>query len=703
MASLVANPVTVGFWSANDSGTTVLTWSGDAGGNASVSLYRSDNGAAETKLAGPALNGVTTDATLKLGHTYTYILRAASTNAPLATVTVTTFDANKSPIVSVVSDHLWQFIRPSQQLFDIRIVPGVDSARLTFKTSQETVPVITITPKGGTPFTWVAFFGGAKTRHEYVLGSSTPLAQNKSHTIHISVSGKDSYGAPMTTSASATFKTGFRNVTVILDRLKVLDDSDDAGDGEIMFSFGAGNADSGELLAKDFRDRADINDDDPAIDLNKSLDVPNAPRSLWVQINGHDSDASLWNAPWVGLGIVGMLPHFTGEGSWFEVTQGYDYSNVTSVFDLSDITSPTELPAEIATGAFKLNFTVSARIKVDAFVPPPITSRKPQVAFPLPKYDLSVVGSIKQAGHMSGGKSHLMALGADGAVYYKPATQPDRDPRDENWTRLGEPVAGPVKALPRRDGALALFASDEKGNLVWQVARDNGREARWLPLGPHFSETAVTEGPRGDIEVFGLGDDGIVYHQTIPPDGKGRRNDWQRVGSSVAGSLTAECFADGTIGLFAVGANGQVLHKQRRRSRWMPAALDFDHLGKATGPLLRVLRPVAQKGVLLATYSRRGEVSYLAWPSYPEGTPPHRWISMGTIEAWLAHQPERQPETMEKSAKPTASAVAPQSKGIGGADRTKRAASRRAKIGRHRPRQVPTPAHRINGSRGRSA
>lgn len=699
MASLVANPNTVGFWSASDTGSTTLTWSGNqtGGGLSPVNLFRSDNGAAETKLAGPAPSGVTTDAALKLGHTYTYVLRDAATNAALISVTVTTYDAHAKIGFSVVSDHLWQFMRPSQQLFDITITPGVDSARLTFKTTQETVPVITLTPKGGTPFTWVAFFGGAKTKHEYVLGSSTPLAQNKTHTIHISVSGKDAYGAPMKTTASANFKTGFRNATVILDRLKVLDDSDDAGDGEITFSFGAGNADSGELLAKDFRDRADINDDDPAIDLNKSLDVPNAPRSLWVQINGHDSDASLWNAPWVGLGIVGMLPHFKGEGSWFEVTQGYDYATVTSVFDLSEIISPTEFPAEIATGAFKLNFTVSARIKVDAFVPPPIKSRKPQVAFPLPKYDLSVVGAATQAGHMSGGMGHLVALGADGAVYHRPA---DLGARDENWTQLGEPVTGPVKALPRSDGTLALFASDDRGRPVWHLTRKDGRETRWQPLGERmFEQMSVIESPRGEIDVFGLGEDGVAYHQTIPADGRGRRNDWERVGGGVASALSAECFADGTIALFAVGADGQVLHKQRRRGRWTPAGLDWHRLGKATGPLLRVLRPVAKKGVILATYSRRGEVSHLAWPNCPDGEPPHRWTSMGTIESFLARLPEQQPESARPQAKPTASAAAPSAKSAAMKSRP----ARRPKAGRHRPRQVPTPAHRINGSRGRSA
>src|SRR5215475_9784751 len=102
MPSIIANPTAVGLWSTTDIGTTTITWNDQGPDDRDkTNLFRSDNGAAEKQIDGPAHSGVTTDNDLHLGHTYTYILRNAKTGAQVGTVTVTTYNVNENfePIV----------------------------------------------------------------------------------------------------------------------------------------------------------------------------------------------------------------------------------------------------------------------------------------------------------------------------------------------------------------------------------------------------------------------------------------------------------------------------------------------------------------------------------------------------------------------------------------------------------------------------
>src|SRR5262249_43124289 len=157
-----------------------------------------------------------------------------------------------------------------------------------------------------------------------------------------------------------------------------------------------------------------------------------------------------------------------------------------------------------------------------------------------PIFDLTLLGSVKHAGRMETGFGHLVGLGADGAVYHKRLVNAVANPRDQNWTQLGEPVETPIKGIARRDGGLGLFAFDREGGVLYQSIGKNGRETRWQRLGGRFhGPLAVAEGPEGQLDTFGVGEDGIVYHQSIARDGKGKRDNWQRVGADVAGSLAA--------------------------------------------------------------------------------------------------------------------------------------------------------------------
>jgi hypothetical protein len=647
MPSIIANPTAVGFWSTTDIGTTKITWNGKPSPD-KANLFRSDNGAAEKQIDGPADSGVTTDTDLHLGHTYTYILRNAKTNTQVGTVTVTTYDVHENFEPIVVNNILAAALPPPQEIFNLTITPGVDSARLSFRTVQPTVPVITLTPKGGTPFKWAPFFGGLQTNHEFVLGGDTPLAQKKVHVVEISASGKKPDGTPMKALASGNFITGSRDVTVIFDSIKVRNDSDLLSAGEITFTFQAGDADTGEVLGEQNWPETAISSDDPPLAINRSIVIPNAPRALWVQVVGRDDDTTLWQGP-SGVPVLFPTKSFVGEGTHEETTQFFDISWVARVIDISEITSKMSLPISLLTGDFNLAFTVIGRVLVDATIQEPSTERKLPPFELKPSFNLNVPGSVKHAGHINGDFGHLVGLGADGTTYHKLLAQTGPNSRDENWTQLGEPVMTPIKGLPRSDGGLDLFAFDREGGLLYQSIK-NGQETRWQQLGGRFQgPVAVAEGPEGEVETFGLGEDGVVYHQAIRVDGKGKRDDWQRVGAGVSGSVSAEAFADGTVGVFAIGQNGQVLHKRRRRNQWSPSGLEWEILGKAIGPQLLVLHPVPDKGVGLATLSNDGAVEYLIWPDYPEGKPPRRWKSMGTIDAWLAALPKRVGRSKQKA------------------------------------------------------
>ncbi|CAN0514240.1 unnamed protein product, partial [Phaeothamnion confervicola] len=150
---------------------------------------------------------------------------------------------------------------------------------------------------------------------------------------------------------------------------------------------------------------------------------------------------------------------------------------------------------------------------------------------------------------------------ADGAIYYK-QVRPTQPADDREWMRApGEPKL-PVKAFTGRDGRLNLFAYDDRGGVLYQKPGASGGETSWRRLeGRVCGPLAVVENPTGEIDVFGLGEDGVVYHAHIGSGGGNGHDDWQRIGEKVAGSLSAFAFADGTVGVFALGRNGEVLHK----------------------------------------------------------------------------------------------------------------------------------------------
>ncbi|MGZ8480122.1 MAG: hypothetical protein ACXW6K_19435, partial [Candidatus Binatia bacterium] len=592
-----------------------------------------------------ASTGAQEDPELELGSTYRYELRRNSNDALLASVTVTTYDLQETlgdrVAVGVVSDPAL----PAQHIINLTITPGIDLVRISFETTQPTIPQITCKATDGSTNVAFALINGLQTKHTCTFGVNQPLPQDMEHTFTIVAAGHDPFnGTPKDAFATHTFRTGSRHATVIFDRIKVRKDSDKLSAGDIGFFFGVGDADTGVVRGYLVREEQDISDDDPAVDVNLEIQMQQAPRRVWVQVIGKDDDSTIFPAfPPSGLDIMMPYPVFEGPGSTYRSGNYSEYAKVTDIFDITDINQLMTFPIELATGDFVLAFTVFARIRVDAFVPAAMTIRSLDRRLPKPWANLYELGKTTMIWNPGGNHAHMVGLGAEGAIYHTQLTPERPTMRDEGWSRLSGPVKMPVKAIAGRDGGLRLFAFDGKGGVLFQKPGRAGGQAAWRKLGGHFEgPLAVAEKPDCELDVFGLGDEGVVYHISIRDAGSKRKpDDWQPIGSGVAGSLSAFALPDGSVGVFALARDGQVLHKRLRRNQWTPKGQEWQPLGKANGERLIVVRPVEEKGVGLATMAEDGALQYLAWPDYPQGEPPRRWRDGGTIDAWLQARPPR--------------------------------------------------------------
>ena len=638
---ITANPAAVGFWNSADKGKTNITWSSGV----AAKVVRFVDNVQDLPEWASASTGAQEDPELKLGYTYRYELRRNSNDAVLASVTVTTYDLQETlgdrVAVGVVSDPAL----PAQHIINLTITPGIDLVRISFETTQPTIPQITCKATDGSTNVAFALINGLQTKHTCTFGVNQPLPQDMEHTFTIVAAGHDPFnGTPKDAFATHTFRTGSRHATVIFDRIKVRKDSDALSGGEIAFFFGVGDADTGAVRGYLVREEQDISDDDPAVDVNLEIQMQQAPRRVWVQVIGKDDDSTIFPAfPPSGLDIMMPYPVFEGPGSTYRSGNYSEYAKVTDVFDITDINQLMTFPIELATGDFDLAFTVFARIRVDAFVPAAMTIRSLDRRLPKPSVDLKELGKMNMILDPGGKHAHMVGLGAEEAIYHKPLTPERPTMRDEGWSRLSGPVKMPVKAIAGRDGGLRLFAFDGKGGVLFQRPGRAGGEAAWRKLGGHFDgPLAVAEKPDGEFDVFGLGDEGVVYHTSIRDAGSTRKpDDWQPIGSGVAGSLSAFALPDGSVGVFALARDSQVLHKRLRRNQWTPKGQEWQPLGKANGERLIVVRPVEEKGVGLATMAEDGALQYLAWPDYPQGEPPRRWRDGGTIDAWLQARPPR--------------------------------------------------------------
>ena len=643
-ASITAGPNPVGFWSPSDTGTTTISWNTDAG-NGVVTL--SIDGGAETTFDDPGKNKNTKSlSTVKLGHTYVLTLRLKSNNKFLDAVTVTTEDLEQWLVDHTVDWGTRELgmSPPAQVITDLTVVPGVDTVRISFRTAQPTIPSVTVQTEDGTQVAgWLPLLGGMRTQHECLLGQNSPLAQETLHRSRIVANGTTFLGKPHESVVTGSFVTGSRKVTLFFDRINVRKDGDTGlkGAGEFTFVFQAGDADLGKPAVAQFQElwgEGDVSDDDPPIDVNRMITIPHAPRRIWAQVVGDESDFS---SPW-GSGAR-AVPWFDGEGTWPEESSRLDRAWVAKVFQLDelwiaridDVLGYT--PFELATGDFGVAFTVYGRLQVDARSGTTLSVRKVKRARHARPSTHAAVTAPGTFGVVGVGEGHALAagVGADGAIYSKALGAGEQMPRDQGWAKLADGVTGPVTILATENDRLELFALGADGTLAaWTL--DQGRSSgRWRRLGGRFVEPVVAvAGKDGRTELLGLDEERVVFHRSLMPDDRNIEPEgWTRIGGGVGGSLQAFASGHGGLAVFALGQDGTVLHKRRGAKRWQPAGTEWQSLGRTSGVRL-LAEQFDDEGVGLATIADDGSLQVLLWRDYPTGVP-GGWKAHGTLESSL--------------------------------------------------------------------
>ena len=644
-ASITANPNPVGFWAATDKRTTTISWNTDGAGNGYVNV--SADGGAEQPFdvnanAGKHSKDFTTSSTppLKLGSVYVFKLYKEANNKLLTSVTVTTVDLEQEMLdrTSAWAMQEQRMRPPGQAITDLSVAAGADTVRVSFRTVQPTIPTVTVTTDDGNQVAaWLPLIGGLQTQHEVTLGQNVPLDQETHHNLKITAFGTTSLGKHVDLVVTRSFTTGFRKVTLSFDKIKVRKDGDPAGAGEFEFYFYAGDAGDGVWLATETWGEGDISDDDPPVDINRTIVIDHAPRSVYAIVLGVDQDFDVIPYPGEGLPEYRPAVEFQGEGSWWASSYDYDSAWVTKVFPIRDVFGAALTTFEMSTGDFGVAFTVEAHIIVEGRPGTSSATRKVRRASPfgLSKHAVVTAPGAFAAVGSGDGNGQVVGLGADGAVYSKAAGSDGNGSRNEGWTRVADGVTGPMTVLASARGRIDLFALDGDGRLSGATVARGQPSRRWRDLGGQLVEpvTALTsEG--GAIELFGLGEDGVVLHRSLARGARNSKQDaWERIGEGVSGSVQAFPLRNGGLAVFALGADGTVLLKRRGPRRWQPGGGQWQSLGRTSGVRLLV-EQLDGDGLGLATVGDDGSLEVLLWRDFPAGEP-GKWKKHGTLESRL--------------------------------------------------------------------
>lgn len=631
---------------------TTVKWS--TGNNQRGKVFVSVNGDDEVQFDG-GKNGLPAHAkkqAVQDGQTLEFRLRTASAAGTLlGKVKVTT---ERTVLPQAVIDAIHNRPLSAQGIYNLDVVPGVDTLLMTFRTRQPT-----------NPFIWIfndetgqqADFWGTSPSHQTEVhriafdNRFNPLAQNTRHRYRINAHAAPGSGDPRDAEATGFFWTGSRAATVFFDRIHVRNDGDPGlkGAGEFRFMFGAGDAATGlDLGNTESWGEGDI-DAGQDVDVNRIIDIPAAPRGLWASVTANEDDSSLPFTP--GLCTLGLKPTFDLPGSDGVETEACAAASVTQHFDISETRGGTaETPFEMATGDFAIAFNVFGRLRVEAkngkwFVPhvdltEPVTNQW-EVAgtkrFRARAVTRGVAVWRASRAHAAlvtaGGQTHKVLLGPGGAVYHQ-AFGNGR----AGVANLGGQFEKPVTAVAGESGRVHVFGLSPEGAVLYKTkSLDTPSDEEWWSLGGSFvgAITAVP-GPDAAIEIFARSDDGSVRHLTLSDHRKGEpHGEWPVIGTGVEGSLAGLFSARTGLSLFATGRRGEILHKRRAaEGKWRPPGGNWERLGVVSEGLISA-EWIGDQGLLLAVVAEDETVRVLAWPDYPETPPRHDWKVVGTVNSLL--------------------------------------------------------------------
>ena len=203
---------------------------------------------------------------------------------------------------------------------ELRVVPSANNVVVTFKGPPNTVPFLEIgrTPPGlGADGRW-AFpagqgataypVGGDKEQGEFKIdiGFLTELQPNTQYYYLLNLRSHDTDPGARRQQVQGKFTTVSRTVRVVLTDIKVENDSDPIGNGELLFVLWVNGGEPGgarRVLGND--KRLDWGEGWHSTSL--AMEIPNAPDQLTIQVDGFDDDTpfntfSLPDRPLTGPG-----------------------------------------------------------------------------------------------------------------------------------------------------------------------------------------------------------------------------------------------------------------------------------------------------------------------------------------------------------------------------------------------------------------
>lgn len=627
-------------------GTVVLepvdiVW--DTDGNFPGEVYLAINGGGAMRVGGGTRTGKLT-MNVSLGNSYLFMLRRGNTLPNLATLTVTVVDLEQALIDSSTGSlTLEHAINPPQSILGLRAEPSVDMVRVSFTTVQATIPTVRVeTLDGEAVGIVVPFSEGNKTKHAVLIGRNDPLPQDTKLRLIVKVPGKPH---PLTGKPArdvvrtVEFRTWTRSIWVSFDRLQVRADGDSGNKGDLTFAFSATPVPDGPTYLTD-----PFEEDIPATDpranvwraLNRSISAPEAGRAVNISVAGTDDDFIPVPNPFTDFALYPRPDPVIG--SFHEVRGQHASTLVGQNIYVGDMQpgGPTSIPFRLNTSDYDVAFTVEGQIHALLRAGEGYAEATRQMALAVP---------VKAGVARPGGKSAMAAgkepgtgakirVGDDGAVWMK-RYRIGRDPSQPvRWEQTASAAPGSVTLTLGPDEEPLLFTVDKNGEpRLW---RSQGETGEWTGLGGRLvgAVVAVT-GRDGSITLFGLDAEGQLLQRAVNPREPGTGT-WQPIGGGMTGDIVALPQEAGTA-LFAIGREGRIVHTLLRpgedRPKWLqlggPQAEWFNALALAGEP----------GGLLLSALTAERVLHYCHWRKFPDDQPNHLWREQGPIDQAVRQQP----------------------------------------------------------------
>jgi len=645
MARISATPNPVGVYSANVGALVTIDWDTELiAVNGTLKVLR--NGTAEEQVSGQS-TGTSGIASFiaKTPHTYTVVL--LRNQIELESVLVTTFDLRQQLAAGFAQAYAPLF-RP-QMITNLVVKPGVDTVRISFRTTLPTIPTTELRLDTGA---WVdgnmPLFGGLRTRHEVVFGLGTALAVNRTHSFKIEAFGPtNNPGSPNKAVVDGEFITGTRNVDVMYETLDVHDDGDSSGAGEFRVKFMVGDVATGARLGTHAFLSGNISDKDPPIDLGKTLSLTDVHRQLWLQVLAHENDHE--------IGILHLMrDHYNGPGGTYSDDGVEEIVRLTIHVDVDTNPGRSMIPFELRTGDWPVDFVVTGHLGVHAFEGSFISTKIGKLAPPSQSSAfLTEPGRIARlAVGGVGERTEDVALGGDGAFYHRSLRRERaKTGGGSDWTRVELPGRGtPVVAAV--GDMLELIDLDQRGGVIhsrFDPSKPKG--AKWRRLGGDFAhivpavERGKGRGAEAGLILFGIADDGDLFAR----DARDDEGDWVRLGDRPVRAVAPVSAIGTKTALLAVSDNGALLHFSRGKGRWRADTLSDRVPGETPTQLLTAVvidqidgnnTKSRHRDLIIGAMSEDRRVRTLRWPDYPAGAPDGRWEELGTVQdLLLAEQP----------------------------------------------------------------